>query len=201
MIGPLRVVAAAVALTLAITSRAAGGEPESVMKDLSVEQRSLLRIEARIGTLAVSAWVDRQDAAYAAGDAVTLFVKPDQDAYITVLDVGTSGRVSVLFPNAAQPDSRVEAHRTLRIGDAFGGYRLRVHGPAGREVVKVIATEKPLDLITFGDSDAAGPYRVLKADSAAVADRISGRLERDDVGQVAVRTIVLRIVSRSVKAS
>ena len=186
---------------LAATSSGSAREPEIAIKDLSVEQRFMARLAAQASALAVSAWADRADTTYVAGDAVTLFVKPNRDAYITVLDVGTSGRVTVLFPNGAQPDSRVEAHRTIRIGAAVGGYRLRVHGPIGREVIKVIATDKPLDLVAFNDSDAVGPFRVLRADGAVIVDRISTRLVRDQAGDAAMTTVVLRLVARSSKSS
>lgn len=175
---------------------------ENALKDLTAEQRAFTRI-ARLpanvtARMTVSAWVDRADATYAPGDGVTVFVKADRDAFITVLDIGTSGRVNVMFPNVAQPDSRVDAHRVLRIGSSSTDARLRVHGPAGLDVITVIASAHPLDLVALAESDAVGPFRVLHASSSAVAARILASLSRAH-DSVASATVLLRISTQSAR--
>ena len=49
---------------------------------------------------------------YFGRDKVNFRVQADRDCYITVLDIGTSGKVTVLFPNRFHPDNRVRAGQT-----------------------------------------------------------------------------------------
>jgi hypothetical protein len=136
--------------------------------------------------LDVATWVDRADATYAPGEPLTLFIKPNRDAYVTVLDIATSGKVKLLFPNAAQPDSRVEAHRVLRIG--------------GVETIRIIASERPLDLIPYAESDAAGPFRILRATGKTIAERIRAQIADTTAGSVTTRLSIIRILPRAKKA-
>ncbi len=63
-----------------------------------------------------------------------------------MLNIGTSGRTTVLFPNAIQRESRVRAGQTLTLGGPGAGYSIVPQGPAGVELVQVIATTRPLTL-------------------------------------------------------
>ena len=179
----------AVCATVALTALAAASSvvraQGDAFKDILPEQREI--IDARPITLAagnpqsglaVQAWVDKRDATYTAGDTLTLTVATSRRAYITVLDVGTSGRVAVLFPNKHDTDNRVEANTPVRIPGSRDAYRLRVGGPAGREVIKVIATEQPLDLTRYGALDDAGNFRVYRDNGSKVAKDIAVDMNR-----------------------
>src|SRR5688572_32374405 len=104
---------------------------QSTTKDLTVEQRPIADLAVPETELRVTAWVDRQNDSYRAGDSVQLFVKTNRDAYLTVIDVGTSGKVHVLFPNKYNSDNRILAHQVLQIPGADAPYRIRVGGPSG----------------------------------------------------------------------
>lgn len=187
-------------LALSLVPAAYAETPVAVAKALSQDmpvvlsplQKNLVALKGSEQGLEVLAWVDRSDATYAAGDAITLYVKANRNAHITVLNVAPSGKVSVLFPNAAAPDNRVDAHRIVRIGGDTG-YRLRAEGAGGSEVIKVIATDQPLELIRFGDSDPAGAFRVLRGDGTDVAKGIRDRLAERPDAAVAMRATTLRI--------
>ena len=58
-------------------------------------------------SLRVTAWVDHVDNAHAVSEQLRLFVKASEDAYLTVLNVGTSDRITILIANALQPSARV----------------------------------------------------------------------------------------------
>jgi len=142
---------------LAMVSGAAGAEPPTT-KDLTIEQRTLADFAPPESDLKVGAWLDREDDVYRAGDTLQLFVKTNQDAYVTVIDVGTSGRVSILFPNKHTPDNRILAHQVLQIPGADAPYRVKVNGPSGHELIKVIATIRPGSIIPSDQLSELGPF-------------------------------------------
>ena len=51
----------------------------------------------RDGSIKVDLWSDKE--AYGAGDAMTINFKTNQDCYITLIEVETSGTMRVLYPN------------------------------------------------------------------------------------------------------
>ena len=85
-------------------------------KDLTPVQRPLAELTAPQSALKVTAWVDHPDKTYLFGEQVVLNVKTDQDAYVTVLDVGTSGKVHIIFPNQFQKNNRVLAGQVVQMG-------------------------------------------------------------------------------------
>ena len=80
-------------LGLALVTTSAVHAQDSMLRELSVEQASALQAgTATPGSLRVSAWVDRHDLTYAIGDTVRIFVKSNEDAYVTVVNVGPRAR-------------------------------------------------------------------------------------------------------------
>ena len=142
-------------------------------RDLSVEQAAVYTVQAPAGAgadaLDVTAWVDHADSTYAVGETVRLFVKASKDAYLTVLNVGASGRTTVLLPNAHQPETRVPAGQVVEVPPPGSGARIQVGGPTGRELVKVIATTRPTPLFAAVKTTGAGPFTALDADTRSVA--------------------------------
>jgi TPR repeat protein len=132
---------------------------ESLTRDLTIEQKRVADFALPESDLKVTAWVDRKDESYRAGDTVQLFVKANRDSYITVIDVGTSGKVHILFPNRHHTDNRVLAHQVLEIPGPDAPYRIRVGGPAGHELIKVIATTRPDQLIQADRLAESGPFQ------------------------------------------
>ena len=96
--------------------------------------------------LSVVAWVDRPDGTYALGEHVRLFVQTNREAYLSVLNVGPSGDTTLLFPNPHQAHIRVAAHEVTELPPPGSGASIRVNGPTGREVIKVIASTHPIPL-------------------------------------------------------
>jgi hypothetical protein len=118
---------------------------ESMARDLVPAQKPLFELGGTRGR-EVEAWVDKSDLTYRVGQRLKVFVRPKETSYITVLNVGSSGRVSVIFPNYYQRDMRVRAGRTIKIPADGAGWHIDVAGPAGVELIKVIASKNPLDL-------------------------------------------------------
>ena len=145
-------------------------------RDLTVEQTAIYTVQASTpaaaapaGALSVVAWVDHADNTYAVGEAVRLYVRSNKDAYLTVLNVGPSGNTTMLFPNAAQRDSRVGANQVVEIPGPGAGASIRVGGPVGRELIKVIASTSPAPLFDAAKLSGAGPFATVSGGGRSVA--------------------------------
>jgi Domain of unknown function (DUF4384) len=135
---------------------------DSLLRDLSAEQATAFQAGTPApGSLRVSAWVDRHDLTYARGDAVRIFVKTNEDAYVTIVNVGPSGKVTHLFPNAFQQSNRVAANRTLEVPSGNGGSRINVSGPVGAELIKVFVSSEPIKIIPESQLVGSGAFRSL----------------------------------------
>jgi hypothetical protein len=168
--------------------------------DVGAEHHPAAELEelgAAAAGIKVSAWVDRPDATYRPGDTITLMVKASRDAYITVLDAGTSGKVHVVFPNRYQSDNRVQAFEVVRIPGEGSRIRLAVHGPAGREVLKIFASEKPIDYLDVRRLAEAGAYYTVPGDAQTIARDLSVELNERDRAGYGVATQVVTIVTDS----
>jgi hypothetical protein len=145
----LRLFLALALAALAVGERAARAEtPEDLARDLRPSQRPLFElggIGAEAG-VSVDAWVDNPDRVYAVGQRLKVFVRPKETSYITVLNVGSSGRVAVIFPNFYQREMRVRAGQIVRIPAEGSNWHIDVAGPPGVEVIKIIASREPLRL-------------------------------------------------------
>ena len=131
---------------------------------------------------AIEVRLDRPDGVYRIGESVTVVVRVREDAYITVFDLGTSGIVHQLFPNAYQEDHFVPAGGEIEIGGPRSPFLFRVGGPPGPELVQVFATRLPdplLDDDVFaGDVPANMPFRTIKASASRVAGILDARLAK-----------------------
>ena len=158
---------------------AASEEPAA--RDLTVEQTAVFEAAAPppAERLHVVAWVDHADDTYAIGDRVRLFVKANKDAYLTVLNVGASGRTTVLFPNAHQPETRVRANQVVEIPSRESKARISVNGPTGRELIKVIASTKPTPLFAAAKKAGAGPFATLDADARSMARDLQVTMDKE----------------------
>jgi hypothetical protein len=92
--------------------------------------------------MAVKLWANQPR--YRVGDRLTLNFETNQDAFLTIVNVGTSGEVTILFPNRFSGGHGVKAGRTYRIPDAGDSYELVLNGPPGVELVYALLTLKPV---------------------------------------------------------
>jgi len=135
---------------------------EGELKDLTVEQASVAHVRPlRPSSLRVSLLVDRPDATYAVGETVKFLLTSNEDAYVTVLDVGPTGRVTQLFPNRYQPDNHLFANRSVEIGGGNSGAKVTVTGSVGVELVKVIASRRPVTVVSETQLQGGGPFRTI----------------------------------------
>lgn len=136
-------------------------------RDLSVEQTMALQASpARPGGLTAEAWFDRSDATYALGESVRLFVRTNEDAYVTALSIGPTGNVTQVLPNAFNPNNAVRANVPIEIPGY--GARAVVTGSLGAELVKIIVTSRPVQVVSESQLGAAAPFRSVTGGVDAV---------------------------------
>ena len=167
---------------------------DSILRDLSAEQATAFQAGTPApGSLRISTWVDRHDLTYARGDYVRIFVKTNEDAYVTVINVGPSGKVTQLFPNAFQQSNRVAANRALEVPSANGGSRINVSGPVGAELIKVFVSSEPIKIIPESQLVGSGAFRSL---AGGVSDLVRN-LEVSAGGQskFAISNLVIKTIS------
>jgi len=195
---------AAVALA-AGTSLAAAETVEDMARDLVPAQKPLYEL----GGLApeagadVEAWVDRPERLYAVGQQLKIFVRPRQTSYITVLNVGTSGRVAVIFPNFHQRDTQVRAGQTVSIPAGSADWKIDIVGPPGIEVIKVIASSEQLklpEILKLAGASTEQPLVSLGRSGEEVARDLVPQIADPAGGASArpggVKSLLLRVVQR-----
>ncbi|MBP7335871.1 DUF4384 domain-containing protein [Niveispirillum sp.] len=173
-----------------VPAQAVAGEPG--VRDLTPVQRPVATLAAPAADLAVTAWVDHEDNVYRTGDDLTLYVKTSKDAHVTVLDVGSSGQMHVVFPNQHQPDGFVKAGKVMVLPGRDAPFRFKVSPPVGTNVLKIIATSSPIALFKPGQLSDAGPFKSV----AGTPEQLAGDLKSvlsDKKGQWAQYTKIFRI--------
>jgi len=135
--------------------------------------------------IAVRLWAEKTR--YRMGERLAFNFETNRDAFLTIVNVGTSGEVTILFPNRFSGGHGVKAGRTYRIPETSDSYELELKGPPGVELVYALLTLKPVLFLAtdFPSSGAVFP---------STADRVS-RVTRDI--NVAAKSIPLREQARA----
>lgn len=190
---------------------AAGGpayadDQEAMARDLVPSQKPLYNLghDYSGGEFGVEAWVDNPKLTYRVGQHLKVYVRPKQTSYITVLNVGTSGRVSVIFPNYFQRESRVHGGHTVSIPAEHAHWRIDVAGPPGVELIQVIASRHQLnlsELTRLAMTSADSPILSLDRSAEIVARDLVPQLKHNPKGdgdRIGVfRNILVRVVPRN----
>ncbi|GGE24659.1 hypothetical protein GCM10011390_50120 [Aureimonas endophytica] len=150
---------ALLAVSLAVPARAQSE------RDLSVVQaQALSAAKPAASSLTVLTLLDRFDATYALGEKVRLGVKTNEDAYVTVFNIGPTGKVTQLFPNAYQRNNAVRAGEVLEIPAASSGASITVSEPVGGELIKIIATSSSAPIVPEAQLQGGGAFKSLSGD-------------------------------------
>ncbi len=91
--------------------------------------------------------VKKPEDIYQIGEKIDLYFRSEKDCYLFLMNYGTSGRLSVLFPNAFFKDNSIKGNRIYAIPGEDYPFDYIISGPTGIEKVKAIATTHKLDLI------------------------------------------------------
>src|SRR5919106_457451 len=56
-----------------------------------------------------------KDTRYRIGDKISVRFQSTRDCYLTLMNIGTSGKLIILFPNALHRDNRISANQVYEI--------------------------------------------------------------------------------------
>ena len=91
---------------------------------------------------------------YRIGDRIVVYFRADRACYLTLFNIGTSGKLTVLFPNYLFQNNFVTANKIYAIPGAEYPFEYELSGPPGVEKIKTIATASKLNLLDFEFSKA-----------------------------------------------
>ncbi len=132
-------------ISLMLISAGAFAQSETEQKDIVVSEISKIRQDNpdfKIRLKPVS-----KAGKFYVGDPVSFEVTSNKDAYVTIIDVGTSGKAHVIFPNRWNKNNKIRKGKVYRIPGPDAEYSLKLRGPAGANYVKAIATLKPVQFL------------------------------------------------------
>lgn len=134
-------------------------------------------------------------AEYAVGEKMKLGVKVNQDCYLTLIDVGTTGKATVLFPNIYTQSNAVKGGVTYAIPDPSAGFEFEVAPPAGLELIRAIASREPsVDLSdAMAPISAESPFGEVKQDMQALTRAIRVKAKKAKPGQWSESVLKLTI--------
>ncbi|WP_233498331.1 PEGA domain-containing protein [Meiothermus sp. QL-1] len=142
--------------------------------------------------LQVRVWVDKDPAktgnpVYQIGERIRVSVQVNQDAYVYIFSIRSTGEISLILPNAFDGNNYLRAGETRVFPPASGArYALEVAGPEGQDRVLAIASRQPLSLAQIADIQS-GRVNLQGADNLARALSIvvTPLPERDWVSDIA----------------
>ena len=86
---------------------------------------------------------------FALGDEISFTVRTPRAGYLTVVDLGTDGSVTVIYPNEYVSDAKVTAGQEVVLPSPAmqrADVIFEAQAPVGRGIVRAFVTERPLEL-------------------------------------------------------
>ncbi|MCR4405080.1 MAG: DUF4384 domain-containing protein [Candidatus Acetothermia bacterium] len=122
--------------------------------------------------LSIKVWLEKR--AYEVGERLEVHFIISHDCYVYIYDISSEGKVTLLFPNAFQPDNFLQAGQ-YTIPDER--YSLVVEGKPGLEYLQAIASTRPIAPLTFPSSaygEAPFPEVAVEAGPQGLKAEIEG---------------------------
>ena len=131
-----------------------------------------------ISDFRVEVWTDKTE--YHIGEKDMKFhFRSERDCYLTLIDVGTSGNVIVIFPNLFHQNNFIKAGIEYVIPNEDDGFKIEVGGPPGIEKIFVIASISRIEINNMNYSKEF--YRgIKKEDKIATRDL---QIYKDNISQ------------------
>ncbi len=149
---------------------ATSGEAGAVARHLrkKAAARRLAEMENLAQGFEVEVWLEGGARELGLGETVVFHARSGRAGYLTLVDLGTDGTVTLLFPNAYETGSRVEAGETRSLPSESMGFEIEVQPPTGRGLVRAFVTPEPLAI------PVEGPFTT---GDELLADRIAAAVE------------------------
>lgn len=164
------------------SSAATAAEPLREILLREVQANELAELDNPAAPFELAFDFNSEDNSFGLGDLVEFHVTSERAGYLTIVDLGTDGTITVLFPNALDADNRLEPGQAFVLPTPAMRMEFRATPPAGRGIVRAFLTDRPLDLtIREGETDlgravmsalagAVGPSPLRDADAMPVTN-------------------------------
>lgn len=197
-----RTVFGVLAIMIVVVFATAGlyAQQATTQKQIAIEEKveqpveELQDIKNPEAEFKVELWTDREDAKYQVGDEIMFFFKTNRDCRLTLFNVGTSGKVHVIFPNKHQEDNLVKAGTVYQIPSEEAQWVFKAQAPAGVDLVKAIATLEKVDLVAQTDTEPAGEVQEITKPQSQVAKDIAIALKPVETNRWAEAEKVLEVM-------
>lgn len=85
---------------------------------------------------------------YKIGEQAKICVVANHDCYFMLYSVDSTGKASIICPSKFSHYNKLKKNKKLYIRDNKGNF-LQQKGPAGKEILQVVATKDPIDVNSF----------------------------------------------------
>lgn len=111
---------------------------------------------------------------YRIGEKINLYFSSEKDCYLTLLNYGTSGTMTVLLPNGFSQDNFIQAGKTYAIPGEEHRFDYILSGPPGTERIKAIGTTSKINLMDmkFNKDEVFKISRAAARDISVVSKKI-----------------------------
>ncbi|MES5484553.1 DUF4384 domain-containing protein [Bradyrhizobium sp. INPA03-11B] len=187
-------------VAVALTVGPAAAQPqlgEDIERQLSVQQVQAYNATGPSNTIQLEASFDRPSGLYANGEHVQLSVRTGEDAYVTIVTVGPTGKVTQLFPNESQPQALVRANAPLQIPASPSSAQIVVGPPFGSELIKVVATSQPNGFVAANQLSGTGAFRSVDASVEDLMRNLTVAAASAPGGKFAQQNLVLHTVAQA----
>lgn len=152
----------------ATMSRVNGGKMKDISNPTSTFKVELWTAPAPAeGARDITVSTRKKKAGYRTGQKIVVGFRTSRDCHLTLLNIGTSGKLTVLFPNSLHPDNFIQAGRDYRIPGEDDDFEYELQGPAGVEKLKAVATVKKVTLLESNFAPDGSLFRTVDAVAGA----------------------------------
>jgi len=141
----------------------------AAVRELAAAATGPLRLELWTAPVSESAGAPARGATatYQVGDKIVVRFRATRDCYLTLLNIGTSGKLTVLFPNALCRDNRILAAQLYQVPGIGHPFEYQITGPSGRERLKAVATLRDVPLLESHFAADGSLFRTVSPTAAA----------------------------------
>lgn len=127
----------------------------------------------------VEVWPDKgNNASYKVGETITIYFRLTQDAYVYIWDINANGEVRLILPNGYRQDNFFRANIVHTIPASTDKYALRIAPPYGREVIHVLASKTPINILESYRKDLSrDPFPLIPEAPEVFTDKVRRNIE------------------------
>ena len=136
-------------------SQSFGGEAEDILKEAEKikNQDEDFRVELRVSG-------DKES--FKIGDEIRFTFKASKDCYVTLINIGPTGKPVIIFPNKWYKTNLVKAGKNYSIPPEESNYTMIAQDPKGIEMVKAIASLEPIKALEKADLSQVGNFKIVE---------------------------------------